>query len=124
MDFSNQLIQVLDELGKRFGVMVDWSQQNIMPYASDLAERIIKFEIATSWAWIVLMVFVTIVCITLCIIGTTKDWNDEFVGALGFATMILIILTVGVVLCQVDDIITATYLPEKIIIDMMQGYLQ
>lgn len=44
MSFSNELIKILDDLGKRFGIAIDWTKQNVMPYIEDLGKRIIKYE--------------------------------------------------------------------------------
>lgn len=123
MDFSNQLIQVLDELGRRFGIIVDWSQQNIMPYATDLVERIVKFEVATSWMWIICSLLITGVFITMMIVGIKNNWEEQGMAFLCVVSAILTIITVILVMCQISDIITATYLPEKIITNMIKSYL-
>jgi len=35
MEVSDQIIKVLDNLGQKFGVAVDWTQSNIMRYKND-----------------------------------------------------------------------------------------
>ena len=42
---SEEIIKVLDELGKRFGIVIDWSNQNIMPYLQELLKSFIKMEL-------------------------------------------------------------------------------
>ena len=42
---SEEIIKVLDELGKRFGIALDWSNQNIMPYLQELLKSFIKMEL-------------------------------------------------------------------------------
>lgn len=56
MNFSQEIINVLDYLCKRFGIVIDWTSENVMPYLEDLCARYIQFEIKTSIAWIVLCV--------------------------------------------------------------------
>ena len=29
---SDEIIKVIDELGKRFGIVIDWSSENVLPY--------------------------------------------------------------------------------------------
>lgn len=29
---SDEIIKILDDLGQRFGVVIDWSSENVMPY--------------------------------------------------------------------------------------------
>lgn len=48
MSFSSQFIEVLDALCAKFGIAVDWTSQNVVPYLTDLAARIITYEISTS----------------------------------------------------------------------------
>ena len=62
MSFSSQFIEVLDALCAKFGIVIDWTSQNVMPYLTDLATRLVSYEIWTSAAWIVILgaVFVVI----------------------------------------------------------------
>ena len=55
MSFSSQFIEVLDALCEKFGIVIDWTSQNVMPYLTDLATRLISYEIWTSAAWIVIL---------------------------------------------------------------------
>ena len=52
MSFSSQFIEVLDALCEKFGIAIDWTSQNVVPYVTELATRIIAYEIWTSAAWI------------------------------------------------------------------------
>jgi hypothetical protein len=51
---SQEIINVLDYLCKKFGIVIDWTSENVMPYLQDLCARYIKFEIHTSIMWIIL----------------------------------------------------------------------
>ena len=48
MTVSNQIIAVLDAICEKFGIVIDWTASNIMPYLQDLCKRIVTYEIATS----------------------------------------------------------------------------
>lgn len=52
MTVSAQIIDVLNDLCKRFGLMIDWSQENVLPYLQELSSKYISWEIATSTAWL------------------------------------------------------------------------
>ena len=54
MTVSDQIIAVLNDLCEKFGVAIDWSSENIIPYLQALCEKYIHYEIATSIAYIVL----------------------------------------------------------------------
>lgn len=36
--------QTLQELAKQFGLALDWSNNNVIPYLQDLAQRVITYE--------------------------------------------------------------------------------
>jgi len=48
MEYPHQFITVLDELARRFGVAVDWTQQNVMPYVIDLFSRIVMYRLTMA----------------------------------------------------------------------------
>ena len=56
MSLSKEIIEILDYLGRKFGIAIDWTSENVVPYIEDLCARYIKFEIYTSIMWIVLCV--------------------------------------------------------------------
>jgi len=51
MNFSQEIITVLDYLCKKFGIVIDWTSDSIMPYLEDLSVRYIRYEIMSSIAW-------------------------------------------------------------------------
>lgn len=128
MTVSSQIIEVLNELCKKFGLVIDWSSENIMPYLKELCGRFINYEIYTSVFW---MILIPAICVVFWIIfaatfkrAREEAWYDEcpivwvniisVVFAIGFS--ITSILVIG---HQVFDIIEATYLPEKTIYDFI-----
>ena len=131
MNVSDQIIQVLDALCEKFGLAVDWSGKNVIPYLKELSTRIISWEIATSILWIVIGVVMTIIGI----IGATYIWKqkDEYTyfgdmdeGITWFFIASIMLAGVGVlcVLFQCFDIVEAIYLPEKIFYDLLQQYIK
>ena len=57
---SDEIIKVLDELGKKFGIALDWSNRNIMPYLQELMRRFICYRNITAGVWIILSIFMII----------------------------------------------------------------
>ena len=51
---SEEIIKVLDNLAERFGVAVDWTSTNVIPYLQELCSKYITYEIATSVTWLVI----------------------------------------------------------------------
>lgn len=40
---SSQVIEILDDLARRFGVAIDWTQANIIPYLNELAQKYLSY---------------------------------------------------------------------------------
>ena len=82
MSFSQEIINVLNYLGQKFGIAIDWTSENVMPYLQELAARYIKYEIFTSIAWMIAIPVITlIISIPLRITHKkAKDlkWNFDY----------------------------------------------
>ena len=125
MSFSSQFIEVLDALCEKFGIVIDWTSQNVMPYLTDLAARFISYEIWTSMAWIVILGVVFVVLWKLTKNARKDDSFDE-VGkcvcawvACGFIGIIFIV----VASVEVFDIIRALTIPEVVIYGFLKGLM-
>ena len=57
---SEEIIKVIDELGKRFGIVIDWSNQNIIPYLQELLKRFICYQNITACVWIIISIVIII----------------------------------------------------------------
>ena len=77
MEFSQNVIEIFDDLCERIGIAIDWSAENIMPYIKDLFERFIRFEIGTSIFYIVLSIFV--LSIALSNIPTPFIYKNNYI---------------------------------------------
>lgn len=49
---TDEIIKLLDELAKRFGIAIDWTSENVMPYLEDLCSRFITYNIVVDVVWI------------------------------------------------------------------------
>lgn len=122
---NEELIKALTELAKKFGVAIDWTSQNALPYVQELASRIVKFEVATSIFWaIVGAVFVI-----------SYHWWMPFIKYLArkekekpydvydvwkwlaIAGMIITMVIGGIIIIQqVYDLIQCAILPEIVVL--------
>lgn len=118
MSFSKEIIEILDYIGEKFGIAIDWTDKNVMPYLQELAARYINWEIATSVVWIVL----GSICLALCIPTYKKfikDWNEHKEDCnnnwyLVWMCLLCILFCIGlpIVIFQIFDIVKCIYLPE------------
>ena len=65
---ADEIIKVLDDLSQRFGIAVDWSSQNMMPYLQTLGNQLVNSKIAFATLWIVLGV--------ICLVLALYLWKD------------------------------------------------
>lgn len=124
---SNEIIKILDDLGRRFGVAVDWSNQNVMPYLEELMKRFIQWEISTSIVWMFIGVVFSIVGIISLIHIWKKRANykyfgdpDEFITWGFILSIVAAVVGVCVLLTQCLDICKAVYLPELRVYEYIQ----
>ena len=132
MTVSEQIIQVIDALCEKFGLVIDWTNANVIPYLSTLCGKLISYEIWTSVFWIGIMFVLTIVSV----IATKRLYpifkkgieNQHYldcgwtVGS-GFAIaglMILYFATIIVTGAQIIDIIKCTTFPEMYVFEYVQ----
>lgn len=52
---TDENIKLLDELAKRFGIVIDWTSENVMPYLEDLFNRFITYNIVVDVFCIILL---------------------------------------------------------------------
>lgn len=122
MEFSREIIAILDYLCQRFGIAIDWTSDNVMPYLQDLGERFIQYEIYTSFASCVLAAVVLAVSGVIWFLATILDKNRRNnIGEVSKAVF-FVALVVGAFVCMMEtiDIIECYTLPEKTILDYLQ----
>ena len=127
---SDEIIKILDDLGQRFGIAIDWSSQNVMPYLKDLMSRFASYEVITSIIWIV----IALVGIIGCLVGILvvnkhankvleedpySDWNSGR-GVLIVIGIIAIGCFVICIIFQSLDIVTCYTIPEKMILEYLK----
>lgn len=137
---GDEVIKVLNHLGEQFGIAIDWSSANVMPYLQDLIPRIVKYGIYQNISNIIccLVILLVIALITRKLYKTsykyasiyekTNDFDDKST-AMFFTTAFMISLvitasTTAIVLytvkTSIDEIIELSTVPEKYVIEMIQ----
>lgn len=138
MEWSNQVISVMDEIARGFGVVIDWTQQNVMPYVMDLMGRIILYRVVlTSIAMGVSLLFIIGVVIYM-VVGNKKrrffEWNNEyytgyFVNGNARAIVAITLMAVAafagvpVFLVNLVVFVRCLIIPEMIVVDFISKLL-
>lgn len=123
---SNEIIKVLDHLCDKFGIAIDWSSNNVMPYLQDLMVRITKYAIYTNILWLamsILIISATVFALVKIIKVTRKNMSDwDFIIGISFfigSIIIIIFFITGMYACQ--NLIEANTVPEKYMIEMIRN---
>lgn len=129
---SEEIIKVLNDLGERFGIAIDWTSQNIMPYLEDLASRYIAYNNLIAIVQIVISIILIIIG-TVCIIKLLKwkngeNYNEHYLSddpticVLGITgASILIALGIGLIIGNTIGIIQNVCMPEITILDYIRN---
>lgn len=135
MNVSDQIIQVLDNLCEKFGLAIDWTSENVIPYLSTLCTKLVSYEI---WTSIASMVFVLMLAIAVAVItkklvpvfknGLAQQKSYEIGWSVGTSCAItglvfFCIFGISVLCCQAMDIIKCVTFPEMFIFEYVQGIL-
>ena len=126
---SEEIIKVLDALAEKFGLAVDWTSSNVIPYLEQLCGKYVNYEIATSVIW--LLLGIGLLFLAKWLLKKTKhfyneadDWEDCYgIGCIftGVGCGIAIITGLIMIITQTFDIVTCFTFPEKIIIDELRS---
>lgn len=128
MSFSENFINIMNAIGDKVGIAIDWTNKNVMPYMEKLSGRIVNYEMFTSIAWLVFAVVVLIVGIILLVKGFKYKnnperpcYDDSYIPSI-LIGIVAVVTFVVMSIVQVGDIITCLTLPEKTIISFIMQY--
>jgi len=139
MTVSEQIIQVLDALGERIGIAVDWTSQNVMPVAQQICERYIRYEIIMSILWIIFnaaiivgLVFGGIKLFKFLIKAKQESsyqrnyyvWTDVLMPIAGIIIGILGICSICDIVANIETLCKCLLLPELHLFEELSGLLK
>lgn len=127
---SEEVIKILDALAEKFGLAIDWTSANVLPYLQQLCGKYVTYEIATSVVWI--LIGICLLFVGKYVIEKAKycwkkykeeRYSDYDFGAILFGVLAgcAIIGGIVVILYQTFDIVTCITFPEKIIIEELRA---
>ena len=132
---ADEIIKVLDDLSQRFGIAVDWSSQNMMPYLQTLGNKLVNYKIALAT--------LGVICGAICIVLALYLWKDankyskdkhpddyyrnDYDTQYGYRMVgCLCALGIGILLVFINahTIILGVTFPEKLIFDEVKNMLK
>ena len=138
MTVSEQIIQVINVLCEKFGIVIDWTGANVIPYIEVLCSKLVTYEICTSIAWMVTCMLLSIgsIVATKKLAPTFKrgleanarsGWDCGWEVCTGFAIAGLIflnVITILVIGCQTMDIIKCLTFPEMYVFEYISALMK
>lgn len=129
---ADQVIQVIEYLGQKFGIAIDWSAENVLPIAQTLMEKMARwcvvqnvFYVALSLVGLILGIIVFSKCIKKV---PSIDYDDDLGQTLCIGGLILsvIIGIAGIVGLCVNTYYLARSIcfPELAIFEYIQGFME
>lgn len=104
MTVANNVIAILNDICKKFGIATDWSQQNILPYLKELMEKLASYHIVLNIFAIsafVVTLIITIIVISVGFKNCKKDksvWSDGYNSFSEFGMTIIAILGIATII--------------------------
>ena len=133
MKLSEEVIAILDNVCAKFGVAVDWTSENVVPYLTELAGKCVKYELVTSILWVVGLGAMWVACFigcSVCFKRCNKYREEDADLEEIMTTIAAALLAIGgmlfctwliVTIFQAHDIIACLTFPEKIILTFVKG---
>ena len=70
---NQEIINVLNYLGEKLGIAIDWTSENVWPQVMDILERYRLFELVNIGFWLIVEIVMAI-CAFLLFKGMAKDY--------------------------------------------------
>lgn len=110
---TEAFITVLDYLAEKFGLIIDTTSKDLMPYLQELGDKIVAYEKSISIMWIIVGIILAVFGLITFFIGCAKRWD-------GIHWVVLIICVGGgawLILHNMYTFIGCNTFEEKIILD-------
>ena len=140
MEISEQVIKVLDAVCDKFGIAVDWTSNNVIPYIEQLGNKIITYDICNSIMWLVIgsVIPLTVAILIKKFLNKKKleakeRMNDYYYtdgsldeGAWCCYAMIIVLIIIAIILTtsNIESIIQDMVFPEKTLIEFIKPYIK
>lgn len=74
---SEEVLAVIEDLGNRFGVAIDWTSNNVIPKVQEICERLITYKIVVHSLGIALNV--ALMVIAICFVSKILHSRNEVI---------------------------------------------
>ena len=128
---SDEIAKALNDLSQRFGIAVDWTSSNMLPYLQMLTKKYMNYRLIMSIENLIVGVLLLVISVILTKAakrcynkfksGEADFFDEEICFHVGIASGIIAIVVFAFSCCVIraglKDIITCIIFPEKLILD-------
>ena len=75
IETTEAFLKVFDYLAEKFGIVVDTTNKNIIPYLQSLGDKIVAYEESIALMWIITGAVLVVFSLIVFFIGCAKDWE-------------------------------------------------
>lgn len=124
---SNEMMTVLSRLAEKFGIMIDWTSDNLAPYLTELYSRIVTYNRFIYTAGEITGLAVLIVCGVLIyrmykrVDGKYDVDYDMFEIIVTTAAAVVLIIFAALMIRHISNAVSAWMLPEKLILQLLSN---
>lgn len=136
---SKEIIEIFDYIGEKLGVAIDWTQENIIPYLTDLLERYVTFNIIMHAIGLFLGIAGTVCAIVMLthiyfqadreesIFWEVDSWKDDVLTSSGLITAIVSglmgLFALSALIYNPVELLKWIFIPEFQIIEDLTYYI-
>lgn len=75
IETTEAFLKVFDYLSEKFGIVVDTTSKNIVPYLQTLGDKIVAYQESIAIMWIIVGAILAVFSLITFFIGCAKDWE-------------------------------------------------
>ena len=128
---DNKVIEVLDYLGEKFGIAVDWTSENVWPQVTEFMGRYATYEIVRAIVWIAIcmMLIATAVIFLKIIWKSYRNKGFWYYNDFGMCWVIAgcvfaLVFCIPGVFDNIFKIVEWTIVPEMKFVEVISGLLK
>lgn len=121
---SNEIIDILDKLGEQFGIAIDWTSENVMPYVETIFQKAVNYSASSTIVWLCVCALIIALGMIMIVVGIkNQDEDDEFAMAMSFFGTMVLLIGIGITVGNVLHLIKCYTFPELVFLDTIKGVL-
>lgn len=118
---SNEIIDIIDKLGEQFGIAIDWTSENIIPYVETIFQKAVNYSVSSTIVWLCISALIIALGVIMLVVAfKNRNEDSEFAAAMLLFGTIFLLLGIGVAIGNILHLIKCYTLPELVFLDTIK----